>query len=576
MDPGRYPRPSAAATRLGCLSALVALSFGCSPAERPSPGERASSAGAARFADVTEAWGLPAGAPGYPDGTYYLPELMGAGVALFDADGDGDLDALQARFPPPGRAGSPASNRFYRQDPGGRFVDASASSGLGDPGHGQALAVGDVNGDGAYDVFVANYGADALYVNDGHGGFREQGGPFGDPSWSSSATFCDYDGDGDLDLYVARYLRYRFQERCALGGTGEDYCSPTSFPGEADGLFRNDGAAGFVDVSRASGVAGRVDPSRAKGLGVVCLDLTNDGRPDFFVANDGEMNHLWANRGDGTFEEQAIMRGLAVNGRGAPEASMGITVGDADGDGALDLFVTHLAQETNTLYRALGGGLYRDRSIESGLSAHDLAWTGFGCGFLDFDLDGDADVVVVNGRIHRGDELPGATLGAFWNRYAEPDLLFENRGDGTFVEIGLAAGALPRALTVSRGLALGDVDGDGDDDLLVSSVDGGLRLLRNDAPAPGRHWLAVRPVTAAGDAVGAQVVVRAGERFASGVLLPGQSYQSAREPRVRLGLGEAERIEAIDVRWPDGALERFPGGPTDREYILRRGTGRTP
>ena len=556
------------------ISSLALVS--CRSEFPDSPGSQsvAQSSVAPLFTEITAEAGLgsPPGHP--PDGRFFVPEVMGPGVALFDADGDGDLDILQSRFPPPGRLEAPAPNRLYLRQPDGAFVDSTTPSGLGDPGYGQALAVGDVDDDGDLDVYVANFGPDALYLNQGGGRFaKADGAPFGGDDWSSSATFCDYDRDGDLDLYVVHYLRYRYQERCALGGTGEDYCSPTSFDGDFDALYRNDGSGVFRDVSTEAGILVTAGRRAGRGLGVVCLDLTRDGRLDFFVGNDGEVNHLWVNRGNGSFTDEAIMRGVAVNRQGSPEASMGITIGDVDRDGFLDLFLTHLAQETNTLYLGSDGMLFRDRSIESGLSRHDLALTGFGCGFLDFDNDGDLDLAVVNGRIHRGPALPGADLGEFWNRYAEPNLLFENDGTGRFSDVGERAGLFASRVELSRGLAFGDIDDDGDEDLVISSGHDGLHLYQNDAPPPGNHWLRVRALSGNRNAPGSVVTLISGERRYVGAVLTTYSYQSSSDPRLHFGLGTIERIDSIEVIWPDGLQERFAATSVDTDVTLRKGSG---
>ncbi len=565
LDNSRVPSP------LAVMLVLLAFLTAC-PSDVPDlPPSRHFSDG--RFTEITDRIKLPRDGDRWPDGAYFVPEIMGAGVALLDYDGDGDLDLLQARFPPPGRAGDAAANRLFRQQPDGSFVDATSESGLGDPGYGQGIAVGDVNNDGAPDVYFANFGPDALYLNRSDGTFvrAPPGAGYQRDRWSSAATFCDIDRDGDLDLFVAHYLRYRYQERCAPGGTGEDYCSPTTFAGEADSLFLNDGSGKFTEVTTDAGIG--VASPVGKGLGVVCVDLTQDGWPDIYVANDGEMNHLWVNRADGSFVEEAMLRGVAVNRQGSPEASMGLAVGDVDGDGIVDLFMSHLARETNTLYRGNRNGQFHDRSVESGLSSHDLALTGFGCGFLDYDQDGDLDLAVVNGRIQRGPVVAGADLDAFWNRYAEPNLLFDNDGTGLFSNASANGGAFTARVEVSRGLAIGDLDGDGDPDLLLSNADGALRLFRNDAPDEGSHWIQLRAISGKRDALGARLTVVAGGRSFVRWLLPGSSYQSSNDPRVHFGLGPIDSVERVDVLWPDGSSERFVLPSVDGEFVLRAGSG---
>ncbi len=539
---------------------------GCAPVEQP----------AALFTDITEQLGLARADSAWPDGTYFLPEIMGPGVALLDYDGDGDLDILQPRVPPPGRRDAPAPNRLYRQEPDGSFVDVTAEAGVGDPGFGQGLAVGDMDGNGHPDVYFANYGRDALYFNNGDGTFTEGSRRAGiaDERWSVGATLCDYDRDGDLDLYVVHYLDFDYEGPCRSPSGVPDYCGPQQFDGVADTLWRNAGDGTFVDVTRASGI-GLADGRRAKGMAAVCLDLNGDGLADIYVANDGEANQLWINQGDGTFRDRAVMTGVAFNRHGHPEASMGLAAGDVDADGEVDLFMMHLALEHNTLYLRDSVRLFAERSVESRLSEHDLAFTGFGCALFDLDHDGDLDLAVVNGRVRREHSAVGSSP-TFWGTYAETNLLLANDGEGRFTDLSDRGGTLTSRIEVSRGLALGDLDRDGDLDLLVSHADNSLRVYRNDAPAAGRHWLAVVARTAGRDAIGARVVVRAAGRSRVGFILPGQSYMSSHEPVAHFGLGSHERYEAIEVTWPDGSREVFSGALADRRIVVRQGQGQSP
>ncbi len=373
----------------------------------------------AQFADVTVTSRFDTGSKHWPDGTYALPETTGGGLALFDADGDGDLDILQTRCPPPGRPDDPAPNRLYAQQSDGTFLDVSVDSGLGDPGYGQGIAIGDADNDGDLDVYVTNFGPDAFYRNEGGGQFVEvtaESGVSGD-HWSTSAAFVDFDRDGDLDLYVVRYVEFNPAILCGVE-TSSDYCDPRNFAPVLDTLYRNDGTGAFADVTREVGIE-----APSKGLGVVCADVTRDGFVDFYVANDGEANQLWVNDGQGRFSDEALLRGVALNIYGEPEASMGVALGDVNGDARPDLFMTHVAGETNTLYVSMESALFSDRSDASGTSANDLPFTGFGCGLFDYDNDGDLDLAIANGRVKRGTPVPGANLGPFWNAYAERNLI---------------------------------------------------------------------------------------------------------------------------------------------------------
>jgi hypothetical protein len=558
-----FGRAGCCLSRLAALALISACGF-----ERPSEGT-------ALFADVTAELGLP-GPGDWPDGTYFLPEIMQGGIALFDADGDGVLELLQVRIPPPGGTESALSNRMYRRSqPAGSFRDVTREAGLDEPGYGQALAVGDTDNDGDLDVFVANYGPDRFYVNAGDGSFTgatERAGLVED-GWSTAAAFCDYDADGFQDLYLVRYQRFDAGKVCTDASSRREYCGPIL--GAQDSLFHNEGDGTFTDRTAEAGIVLPQRGARATGLGIVFLDLTQDGRPDIFVANDAQANQLWVNQGDGRFIDQAVQRGVAFDRDGRTEANMGVAVGDVNGDGYIDLLTTHLWMENNRLYLGTELPLFRDHTIGSGLSRHDLERTGFGCGFFDFDHDGDQDLAVVNGGVHRRPPLPGAPAG-FWADYAEPNQLFENDGSAVFALADAKAGGFASEVEVSRGLAFGDLDADGDLDLVVSNIDNSLRVYRNDAPPRGSHWLLVRALTHGRDALGAQILVRAGEREFLGLVLAAYSYAVSSDPRAHFGLGSIDSIDAIQVLWPDGQRELFPGTPVDREITLQRGEGRAP
>jgi hypothetical protein len=526
------------------------------------------------FVDVAREKGIDFVHDPGADGKYLAPEIMGSGAALFDYDNDGDLDAYLVQAGPLPETGKPRPpDRLYRQDRGGKFTDVTAESGLGDTGYGTGVSVGDFDNDGFVDVFVTNYGPNSLYRNLGNGKFEnvtERAGIRGS-QWSESSVFCDYDSDGFLDLFVTNYLKFDPPRVCTQADGTPDYCSPQSLPYETDILYRNKGNGTFTDVTRASGVSSE----RLPGLGVVCSDFNGDGRMDFYVANDGEANNLWVNQGNGKFEDQAFLMGAAVSGLGRPQASMGIALGDIDGDSDLDLFLTHLINDYNTLYVNDGRHGFEDGSAGAGLLTPSLPFTGFGTAFLDYEHDGDLDIVVVNGAVTRHKPYPGARMSDYWNPFAEPKHLYQNDGKGKFIEVGKDISSFAAPLELGRGLALGDVDGDGDLDVLVNNTAGPARLYRNDAKKAGsfllvRAWDKERKR----DAQGALVTVSAGGKNYVRVADPAFSYLSASDPRAHFGIRGASRADSIRVRWPDGVEETFPGVALNQAIVVERGRGK--
>lgn len=393
--------------------------------------------------------------------------------------------------------------------------------------------------------------------------------------WATSAAFLDYDRDGWLDLVVVNYVDYDPARPCGSAGGDPDYCPPREFQGTVSNLYRNRGASssGTVHFENTTlrSTLGRVP---GPGLGVVCVDFDGDAWPDILIANDEQPNRLWINQHDGTFVDEALLRGVGYNALGRAEANMGIGFGDVDGNGLGDIFITHLTEETNTLWLQQTLGVFQDRTASAGLATPQWRGTGFGAVFADFDNDTALDLAVVNGRIRRrasGSSEPEA----FLSRYAERNQLFTNDGRGRFREVSAENSALCGEAAVSRALVYADFDNDGGVDLLVTRVGARATLYRNIAPNRG-HWLLLRAFDGAlhRDAYGARITVQVGSRNLVRWVNPGSSYLCSNDPRVHFGLGQATSIETIHVLWPNGGEESFAGVAADQQLVLRKGEGR--
>ncbi len=564
----KRPRKPGAGFPLGHRALLLTclLSAGCS-------GKDAGSGPPPLLSEITASSGLPAGDKDWPDGHYRIPEISVGGIGLFDFDGDGSPDLYQVRYPRPEKPSEPAPNRLYRQDRSGSFREVPGAAGLDDPGYGNGVAVGDIDNDGDLDVYVTNIGKDGLYVNEGGAFTRTPEGSIpASADWSSSASFLDYDRDGDLDLFVCHYLRDDPSRICRTSlQEKRDYCGPNKFQGVRDSLYRNEGGERFTEVTAEAGIS-----QSLPGYGVICFDLTGDGWIDIYVANDMKPNQLWVNQRDGSFADEALARGLALNGAGKAEAGMGVALGDTDGNGSLDLFITHLVDQTHTLYSSIGSGggvSYRDRSGSSGIGAGTLAMTGWGCGFLDLENDGKLDLAIVHGRVARGPVDPAADCGPFWNDYAEANQLYLNQGKGKYTLEKKRAGTFSSRAEASRGLAFADIDSDGDTDLVQSNIGNVLRVFRNEAQRSGNHWLRVRALTGARDDLGALVTITAGKRVLRRPVLSSSSFACTSEATTHFGLGSSDTIDSLTIRWSDGTSESFAAGGVDRLLVLRRGEG---
>ena len=571
------PRPSICST-LRPLSLVLAAGIGV-----PVAGERPV------FEDVSAAAGVDFVHFNGMTGALHLVEIVGQGGALVDYDNDGDLDlylvqgasldqtreAEKPIFPP---REVPPMDRLLRNDletrPDGsrrlRFTDVTEAAGIRLTGNGMGVAAGDIDNDGWVDLYVTHFGPNRLLKNNGDGTFSDitVTSGTGDEGWGTSAAFLDYDRDGWLDLYVTNYVVYPTDDpvRCFAGSSRRDYCGPSAFAPQHDRLYRNRGDGTFEEVSDRVLSGYRPGP----GLGVVAGDFNRDRWMDIYVANDGAVNQLWINQGGSRFVDDALFAGAAVNRAGKAEASMGVDAGDFDNDGDDDLFLTHLMGETNTLYVNDGTGIFEDQTTEHGLGARSFPFTGFGTGWLDYDNDGWLDLLVLNGAVHQieallaqGDPYP---LG-------EPNQLFHNMKGKRFEEVVEPAGSPLALAEVSRGAAFGDVDNDGDTDVVVFNNSGPARLLINRVGQQSA-WVGLRLLDASGrvDRLGAIVEIALGD----GTILRRRSrtdgsYCSANDPRVLFGLGTATKGPvSARILWPDGTTQTVDGLVAGRYHTIRQ------
>jgi hypothetical protein len=475
-------------------------------------------------------------------------------------------------------AGRKARGSLYRNNGDGTFTEATDRAGVGEAGWAMGACVGDYNNDGWPDLYVTAFGPNTLYRNNGDGTFTDvtREARVGDPRWSSGCAFGDYDGDGWVDLLVANYVDFRLGDLPKFGeGANCQYrglpvqCGPKGLKGAGDTLYHNNGDGTFTDVSKAAGVS---DPNGYYGLGVVWTDLDEDGRPDAFVANDATPNFLYRNEGQGRFSEIAFVAGAAVSESGSSQACMGIALGDYLNTGRFSIFVTNFSEEYNTLYRNECKLTFTDVSYSSGTAPSSLPYVGWGTGFFDLDNDGWLDLLVVNGHVY-----PQVDTRDLGTKYRQPKLLYVNQHNGTFREVSRDAGMALSVPRVSRGAAFGDLDNDGDIDIVVGDLDGAPMILRNDG-GNRSNWITLELKGARGNrlALGARVKLVSGASTQVNEVRSGASYLSQNDLPLHFGLGKAERVDRVEIRWPSGKTDVLTNLATRRFYTVKEGEGIVP
>jgi enediyne biosynthesis protein E4 len=582
--------------RLICLTCLFFI--GCSRTPSPNSTEARDWS-----SDAAQSSGLVFNHFNGMSGHFYYPEIMAPGVALLDYDNDGDLDVYVTQGQPLGSdpavlqaaaARGVLKDRLFRNDTvvnaDGtrtiRFTDVTEQSGIDIRTYGMGVAVGDFDNDGFVDIYRTGLSGAVLLHNNGDGTFTDvtkRAGVGDGTAWGVSATFFDYDRDGWLDLFVGNYLNYSIagDVQCQSVTGRRDYCPPNSYRAQPSRLFHNRGDGTFEDVTAKALLGGAYGPA----LGASTADFNNDGWIDLYVANDGQPNQLWINQHNGTFKDTAFIAGAAVAGTGQAEASMGIDAGDIDNDGDEDLIITNWLDQMNVLYVNDGAGNFEDRRASSGLGAPSLAKTGFGAGWFDVDRDGWLDLFVANGGV--------ATIEAQARAHDPFPLkmtpqLYRNNGTGRFEDVSSRAGAVFKIADVGRGVAFGDIDNDGDTDIVVANSNGPLRLLVNDHPNQN-HWVGLRMVgvgrafqarlgdpkrVAPRDQLGARLqIIRDGAPTLWRRVRADGSYASANDPRVLVGLGASAAKPTVKVTWPSGQVETFANVAIDRYTTLTEGSG---
>ena len=491
----------------------------------------------------------------------YFVETLGSGIALFDYDNDNDVDIYLVNGT---NLDSPdtttdAANRLYRNNGTGHFVDVTEASGVGHQGYGVGVCVADYDNDGWLDLYVTNFGSNVLYRNNGDGTFTDRTAEAGVQvlDWSAGCAFADVDADGDLDLYVANYVNFSVETHtpCRVNGILV-YCSPRVYDGVKDIFFRNNDDGTFTEDTENAGF----DNLAARGLGVTFADYDADGDADLYVANDADANFLYNNDGNGRFREQSQYSGVALSEHGLVENGMGVAFGDYDNDTWLDLVVTNFQHQTNTLYHSDDGEFFTDQTYSSGTGDISLPYLAWGVNLFDFDHDGFQDIFIANGHIH-----DNVTLIDSSTTYAQLNHLFRNNRNGTFTDVTTESGSGLALQRSSRGSAVGDIDNDGDLDLVVSNVGKGVDILRNDGGHRSGNWINLKLVGTVSNraAIGARVLIKGSDYHQIREVRSGSSYLSHNDLRLHFGVGTQEKVE-LEIRWQHGTIQRFEDVPVNR------------
>jgi enediyne biosynthesis protein E4 len=543
---------------------LLALVFGS-----PSPLIRSQSL-EVQFTDITQRAGIKFTHVSSPE-KKYIVESMSGGVALFDYDNDGYLDVYIVNSLTVDLVKSKQKTRsaLYRNNGDDTFTDVTDTAGVGDIGWGVGVAIGDYDNDGFDDIYVTCLGPNHLLRNNGNGTFTDvtQKAGVSDPRWSAGAAFVDYDNDGKLDLFVSNYVdfdvnhlpEFGSSRTCQFKGIPVQ-CGPRGLRGAGDSLYHNNGDGTFTNVTKNAGVS---DPDGYYGLGVICSDFDGDGLVDIYVANDSTPNFLYHNNGDGTFKEVGFASGTAVNENGSEQGSMGVTLGDYDHDGRLDLFVTNFDDDYNSLYHNDGHGSFTDVSYAARVAAVSLPYVGWGTKFVDYDNDGWVDLFVINGHVYP--QLP---------TYRQRNLVHHNNHDGTFAEVGAELGPSFAEKHTGRGAAFGDIDNDGDVDVIINNLDGAPQLLRNDGGNVNSSvLLKIVGVKSNRDGIGARVTLVSGDLTQVDEVRSGGSYLSQNDLRLHFGLEKRTKVDSIEVRWPSGVVDKVNNLNANKILTIKEGQG---